>query len=145
VSSTPATSPPETAADRQRRRDRRGLIALVVMVVAILAFTAVSVVIELASNRGKSFQGTVDVLGPVPGADNEVRLRFQVTNTGNRSGRPDKCEAILYDLRGERVGVAEISLRQPIAPGQTHVEPAIGTAAAPPVNGSVHCRGLEPG
>ncbi|HEV8166441.1 MAG TPA: hypothetical protein VGR74_18720, partial [Actinomycetota bacterium] len=78
-------------------------------------------------------------------ADNEVRLRFQVTNTGNRSGRPDKCEAILYDLRGERVGVAEISLRQPIAPGQTHVEAAIGTAAGPPVNGSVHRRGLEPG
>jgi hypothetical protein len=145
VSSTPATSPPEPAADRQRRRERRGLIGLVVMVVAILAFTAVSITIELASNRGKSFKGTVDVLGPVPGADNEVRLRFQVTNTGNRSGRPDKCEAILYDLKGERVGVAEISLRQPIAPGETHVEPAVGTAAAVPVNGRVHCRGLEPG
>jgi hypothetical protein len=146
VSSTPATSPPDAeTTERQRRGERRGLIGLVVMVVAILAFTAVSVAIELASNRGKSFKGTVEVLGPVPGADNEVRLRFQVTNTGNRSGRPDKCEAILYDLKGERVGVAEISLHQPIAPGQTHVEPAVGTTAAPPVNGRVHCRGLEPG
>jgi hypothetical protein len=144
VSSTPATSPP-AAAERQRRRDRRGLIGLVVMVAAILVFTAVSVAIELASNRGKSFKGTVEVLGPVPGANNEVRLRFQVTNAGSRSGRPDKCEAVLYDLRGERVGVAEISLRQPIAPGQTHLEEAIGTAAGPPVNGHVQCRGLEPG
>jgi hypothetical protein len=145
VSSTPTTGPPAAAADRQRRRERRGLVGLVVMVVAILAFTAVSIAIELASNRGKAFKGTVDVLGTVTGADNEVRLRFHITNTGNRSGRPDKCEAILYDLKGERVGAAEVRLRQPIAPGETHDEPAIGTAAAPPVNGRVHCRGLEPG
>jgi len=145
VSRTPTTSPPEPATGRQHRRERRGLIGLVVMVVAILAFTAVSITIELAGNRGKSFKGSVDVLGVVPGADNEVRLLFHVSNTGTRSGRPDKCEAILYDIKGERVGVAEVSLRQPIAPGATHDEPAIGTAASPPVNGRVHCRGLEPG
>jgi hypothetical protein len=139
VSSAPTTSPPAASTDR------RGLIGLVVMVVAILAFTAVSVAIELASNRGKAFKGTVEVLGVVAGADNEVRLRFHIANTGNRSGRPDKCEAILYDLKGERVGVAEVRLRQPIAPGATHDEEAIGTAASPPVNGRVHCRGLEPG
>jgi len=145
VSSTPTTSPPAASTDRDHRGDRRGLIGLVVMVVAILAFTAVSIAIELASNRGKSFRGSVEVLGVVTGADNEVRLRFHITNTGNRSGRPDKCEAILYDIKGERVGVAEVRLRQPIAPGETHDEPAIGTAASPPVNGRVHCRGLEPG
>jgi hypothetical protein len=145
VSSTPTASPPETTDDRQRRRERRGLIGLVVMVVAILAFTAVSITIELARNRGKSFNASVEVLGPVPGADNEVRLLFHVTNTGNRSGRPDKCEAILYDIKGERVGVAAVSLHQPIAAGATHDEPAVGTAASPPVNGRVHCRGLEPG
>jgi hypothetical protein len=141
VSSTPTASPP----DLQRRRERRGLIGLVVMVVAILAFTAVSVTIELARNRGKAFNASVEVLGVVPGADNEVRLLFRVTNTGNRSGRPDKCAATLYDIKGERVGVAEVSLHQPIAPGATHDEPAVGTAASPPVNGRVHCRGLEPG
>ena len=145
MSSTPATSPSETTTDPLHRRERRGLLGLVVMVVAILAFTAVSVAIELASNRGKAFKGTVEVLGVVAGADNEVRLRFHITNTGNRSGRPDKCEAILYDIKGERVGVAEVRLRQPIAPGATHDEEAIGTAASPPVNGRVHCRGLEPG
>ena len=145
MSSTPTTSPPAASTDRDHRGDRRGLIGLVVMVVAILAFTAVSIAIELASNRGKSFRGSVEVLGVVTGADNEVRLRFHITNTGNRSGRPDKCEAILYDIKGERVGVAEVRLRQPIAPGETHDEPAIGTAASPPVNGRVHCRGLEPG
>jgi hypothetical protein len=139
VSSTPTTSPPPASTDR------RGLIGLVVMVVAILTFTAVSVAIELASNRGKAFKGTVEVLGVVPGADNEVRLRFHITNTGNRSGRPDKCEAILYDLKGERVGVGEVRLRQPIAPGATQQAAAIGTAASPPINGRVHCRGLEPG
>jgi len=145
VSSTPTTGPPAASTDRHRQGDRRGLIGLVVMVVAILAFTAVSIAIELASNRGKSFKGSVEVLGVVTGADNEVRLRFHIANTGNRSGRPDKCEAILYDIKGERVGVAEVRLRQPIAPGETHDEPAIGTAASPPVNGRVHCRGLEPG
>jgi hypothetical protein len=145
VSSTPATSPSETTTDPLHRRERRGLLGLVVMVVAILAFTAVSIAVELASNRGKSFKASVDVLGVVPGADNEVRLLFHVSNTGNRSGRPDKCEAILYDIKGERVGVAEVRLRQPIAPGATHDEPAVGTAASPPVNGRVHCRGLEPG
>ena len=145
MSSTPTTGPPAASTDRHRQGDRRGLIGLVVMVVAILAFTAVSIAIELASNRGKSFKGSVEVLGVVTGADNEVRLRFHITNTGNRSGRPDKCEAILYDIKGERVGVAEVRLRQPIAPGETHDEPAIGTAASPPVNGRVHCRGLEPG
>ena len=145
MSSTPTTSPPAASTDRDHRGDRRGLIGLVVMVVAILAFTAVSIAIELASNRGKAFRGSVEVLGVVTGADNEVRLRFHITNTGSRSGRPDKCEAILYDIKGERVGVAEVRLRQPIAPGETHDEPAIGTAASPPVNGRVHCRGLEPG
>jgi hypothetical protein len=146
VSSSPTTTPPEAAEDQhQQRRERRGLLGLVVMVVAILAFTAVAIVVEVASNRGKAFNATVEVLGPVPGADNEVQLVFHVANTGSRTGRPDKCEAILYDIKGERVGVAAVSLRQPIAPGKTHDEPAIGTAASPPVNGRVHCRSLEPG
>jgi hypothetical protein len=146
VSSSPTTTPHEAAEDQhQQRRERRGLLGLVVMVVAILAFTAVAIVVEVASNRGKAFNATVEVLGPVPGADNEVQLVFHVANTGSRTGRPDKCEAILYDIKGERVGVAAVSLRQPIAPGKTHDEPAIGTAASPPVNGRVHCRSLEPG
>jgi hypothetical protein len=145
VSSPPTTVPPEAADDQHLRRERRGLIGLAVMVAAILAFTAVAIVVEQVSNRGKVFHARVQVLGPVPGADNEVRVVFQVTNTGNRPGRPDKCDAILYDIKGERVGVAAVSLRQPIAPGQTHQEPAIGTAASPPVNGRVHCRSLEPG
>jgi hypothetical protein len=145
VSSSPATTPSEAAEHQHQRRERRGLIGLVVMVVAILAFTAFAIVVELASNRGKAFDATVEVLGPVPGADNEVQLVFHVANTGNRPGRPDKCEAVLYDIKGERVGVAAVSLRQPIAPGETHDEPAIGTAASPPVNGRVHCRSLEPG
>jgi hypothetical protein len=144
VPGSPTTVPPQAAADQQRRRERRGLIGLVVMVAAILAFTAVSIVVELASNRGKAFNATVEVLGPVQGSENEVRLLFHVTNTGNRSGRPDKCEAVLYDIKGERVGVAAVSLRQPIPPGATLKEPAIGTVASPPVSGQVHCRSLEP-
>jgi hypothetical protein len=115
------------------------------MVLAILAFTAVAITIELATNRGKAFKATVTVLGPVPGSQNQVRLLFRVTNTGNKAGRPDKCEAILYNFSGERVGVGAVSLKDPIQPGATHDEPAIGTAAEPPVNGSVTCRALEPG
>jgi hypothetical protein len=144
MSSPPATDQPPPAPPR-RDRERAGLTALIVMVVAILAFTAVAIAIELASNRGKTFKASVVVLGPDQGSQNQVRLLFRVTNTGSRAGRPDKCEAVLYNISGERVGAGAASLKEPIAPGQTHDEEAIGTAAEPPVNGSVHCRALEPG
>ena len=144
MSSPPATTPSPPPRER-RQRELLGVTGLIVMVVAILAFTVVSIVIELASNRGKAFKATVTVLGPVAGSQNQVRLLFRVTNTGDRAGRPDKCEAILYNATGERVGVGAVSLRDPIPPGATHEESAIGTAAEPPVNGSVTCRALEPG
>jgi hypothetical protein len=102
-------------------------------------------VVELVSNQGKAFKATVSVLGPVDGSQNQVRLMFRVTNTGTRAGRPDKCEAVLFNISGERVGVGAVSLKEPIEPGATHNEPAIGTAAEPPLNGTVHCRALEPG
>jgi hypothetical protein len=144
MSSQPATTRTPPPAER-RRRDRRWAAGLIVMVVAILVFTAVAIAVELATNRGKVFRATVDVVGPVAGSQNQVRLLFHVTNTGNRPGRPDKCEAILYNATGERVGVGAVSLREPIQPGASHDEPAIGTAAEPPVNGTVSCRALDPG
>jgi hypothetical protein len=144
VSSSPATQPQPSPPGR-RRRELLGPTGLIVMVVAILVFTAVAIAIELASNRGKTFKATVTVLGPVTGSQNQVRLLFRVTNTGTRSGRPDKCEAVLFNLGGDRVGVGAISLEDPIAPGKTHDQGAVGTAAEPPVNGTVHCRALEPG
>jgi hypothetical protein len=144
VSGSPATTQPQPPQGR-RRRELLGPTGLVVMVVSILLFTAVAIVIELSTNHGKTFKATVAVLGPVDGSQNQVRLLFRVTNTGSRAGRPDKCEAVLYDISGDRVGVGAVSLREPIAPGQTFDAPAVGTAAEPPVNGSVHCRGLSPG
>jgi hypothetical protein len=144
VTSSPATTQPTPPPERPKR-ELLGVTGLIVMVVAILAFTAVAIVIELASNRGKAFKATVSVLGPVTGSENQVRLMFRVSNTGTRVGRPDKCEAVLYNISGERVGVGAVSLKQPIEPGATHNEPAIGTSAEPPVNGTVHCRALEPG
>ena len=143
MTSSPATtqSPPEG----RRKRQLLGTTGLIVMVVAILAFTALAIGIELASNRGKVFKATVTVLGPVTGSQNQVRLLFRVANTGNRTGRPDKFEAILYNVSGERVGVGAVSLEAPIPPGATHEEAAIGTAAEPPINGTVTCRALEPG
>jgi hypothetical protein len=145
VSSQPTTTQPQPPPPGRRKREILGPTGLVVMVVAILAFTAVAIVIELVSNQGKSFKATVSVLGPVTGSQNQVRLMFRVTNTGTRAGRPDKCEAVLYNFSGDRVGVGAVSLKEPIRPGTTHNEPAIGTAAEPPINGSVHCRALEPG
>ena len=144
MSSTPATTEPQPPQGR-RNREILGPTGLVVMVAAILVFTAVAIAIELASNRGKTFQATVTVLGPVAGSQNQVHLLFQVTNAGTRPGRPDKCEAVLYNFTGERVGVGAVSLKEQIAPGATLDAPAIGTAAEPPVNGTVHCRALEPG
>ena len=145
MSSSPATaqSPPPPPA--RRKREILGVTGLVVMVVTILVFTAVAITIELAANRGKAFKATVSVLGPVDGSQNQVRLMFRVTNTGSRTGRPDKCEAILFNFSGDRVGVGAVSLKEPIEPGATHNEPAIGTSAEPPLNGTVTCRALEPG
>ena len=145
MSSSPATTQPQPPSPGRRKREILGPTGLIVMVVTILAFTAVAIAIELASNRGKTFKTAVSVLGPVEGSQNQVRLMFRVTNTGTRAGRPDKCEAVLYNISGERVGVGAVSLKDPIQPGATHDEPAIGTAAEPPVNGTVHCRALEPG
>ena len=145
MSSPSATAQPPAPSPGRRKRELLGPTALIVMVVAILAFTAVAIVIELAANRGKAFKAEVVVLGPVSGSQNQVRLLFRVTNTGNRTGRPDKCEAILYNLSGERVGVGAASLKEPIQPGATHDQEEIGTAAEPPVNGTVTCRALEPG
>jgi hypothetical protein len=145
VSSSPATAQSPPPPPGRRKREILGLTGLVVMVVTILVFTAVAITIELAANRGKAFKATVSVLGPVDGSQNQVRLMFRVTNTGSRTGRPDKCEAILFNFSGDRVGVGAVSLKEPIEPGATHNEPAIGTSAEPPVNGTVNCRALEPG
>ena len=145
MSSSPATTQPQPPSPGRRKREILGPTGLVVMVATILVFTAVAITIELAANRGKAFKATVSVLGPVDGSQNQVRLMFRVTNVGSKAGRPDKCEAVLSNISGERVGVGAVSLKQPIEPGATHNEPAIGTSAEPPVNGSVHCRALEPG
>jgi hypothetical protein len=144
MSSPPATtqSPPPS---ERRKRQLLGPTGLIVMVVAILAFTALAIGIELATNRGKDFKATVTVLGPVEGSQNQVHLLFRVANTGNKVGRPDKCEAILFNVSGDRVGVGAVSLKDPIQPGASAEEPAIGTAAEPPINGTVTCRALEPG
>ena len=145
MSSQPATTQPQPPPPGRRKRELLGPTALIVMVVAILAFTAVAIAMELASNRGKAFKATVAIVGPVAGSPNQFQLLFWVTNTGNRPGRPDKCEAVLFNLSGDRVGVGAVSLKDTIPPGASHDEPAIGTAAEPPVNGTVHCRALEPG
>ena len=144
MSSPPATTQPQPPPGR-RKRELLGPTSLIVMVVAILAFTAVAITMELAANRGKAYKATVSVLGPVAGSPNQVHLLFRVTNTGNRPGRPDKCEAILFNVRGDRVGVGAGSLQDTLPPGATHDEPAIGTAAEPPLTGTVTCRALEPG
>jgi hypothetical protein len=145
VSSSPVTAQSPPPPPGRRKREILGLTGLVVMVVTILVFTAVAITIELAANRGKAFKATVSVLGPVDGSQNQVRLMFRVTNTGSRTGRPDKCEAVLFNFSGDRVGVGAVSLKEPIEPGATHNEPAIGTSAEPPLNGTVTCRALEPG
>jgi hypothetical protein len=138
------TAPPTATEPPRRRRELLGPTGLVVMVVAILAFTAVSIVVELVASHGRTFKATVDVVGQVPGDRNEYQVVFHVTNTGSRAGRPDTCEANLLDVRGERVGTATVTLHDPIRPGRTDDLPVIGTAASPPVNGTVQCRSLEP-
>jgi hypothetical protein len=141
TNAAPATGPQPAT---RRRREILGPTGLVVMVAAILAFTAVSIVVELVANHGRTFRATVDVVGQVPGNPNEYQVVFHVTNGGRKAGRPDTCEATLMDMRGERVGTASVDLHEAIRPGRTLDEPAIGTAASPPVNGTVQCRSLEP-
>jgi hypothetical protein len=127
MSSSPSTTQPQPPPPR-RRRELLGGTGLIVMVVAILIFTAVAITIELASNQGKTFRATVSVLGPVPGSQNQVRLLFRVTNAGSRAGRPDKCEAVLFNVTGDRVGVGEVSLRTRSRPAP----PTTSPASAPP-------------
>ena len=114
MSSQPATTQPQPPPPGRRKRELLGPTALIVMVVAILAFTAVAIAMELASNRGKAFKATVAIVGPVAGSPNQFQLLFRVTNTGNRPGRPDKCEAVLFNLSGDRVGVGAVSLKDTI-------------------------------
>ena len=136
-------SPPQPPPQR-RKREILGPTGLVVMVLAILAFTAVSIIIELVTNHGKSYTASVNVLQQNPANPNEYQVVFHVSNKGTRAGRPDVCDATLFDFRGERVGTASVRLRTAIQPGQTLDELAVATAAARPINGQVTCRSLEP-
>jgi hypothetical protein len=136
-------SPPQPAPHR-RKREILGPTGLVVMVLAILLFTVVSIVIEVVTNQGKSYTASVNVLDQIPADPNEYQVVFHITNNGTKAGRPDICEATLFDLRGERVGTGSVRLRTAIQPGQTQDELAVATAAARPLNGQVTCRSLEP-
>ena len=145
TSPTPTEQAHSPAPEPRRKREIFGLTGLVVMVLAILAFTAVSIVIELVSNHGRAYSGSIDVVDQVQGAPNEYQVVFHITNNGTRAGRPDVCDATLFDMRGERVGTASVRLRDAtIGAGDTLDEPAVATAAATPVNGTVRCRSLEP-
>ena len=84
------------------------------------------------------------MLDQSPNDPNEFQVVFHIANNGTKAGRPDVCDATLFDLKGERVGTASVRLRTPIQPGQTLDELAVATAAARPVNGQVTCRSLEP-
>ena len=145
TSSAPTEQAQSPAPEPRRKREIFGVTGLIVMVLAILAFTAVSIVIELVANHGRAYTGSIDVVGQVQGAPNEYQVVFHITNNGTKAGRPDVCDASLFDLRGERVGTASVRLRGvSIEPGRTLDEPAVATAASGPVNGTVRCRSLEP-
>lgn len=143
-SSSPEQPPqPEPEQPKGWRQRLLGPTGLVVMVVAILLFTAVSIVIEVASNLGTRYRATVE-LGPRIRND-AIQVTFHVRNAGTRAGRPDVCEATLMDLRGARVGTARARLREPIQPGATHSQTEVATVASAPVSGTVTCRSLSPG
>jgi hypothetical protein len=146
VTSSAPTEPAQgTAPEPRRKRQILGPTGLVVMVLAILAFTAVSIVIELVTNQGRTYTASISVVGQVQGEPNEYQVVFHITNHGTRAGRPDVCDANLLDMRGERVGTASVRLRGAIVEaGRTLDEPAVATAAAAPVNGNAQCRSLEP-
>jgi len=141
---TPATGDPmhDQPPAEERRRDRRSLIALAAMAAAILLFTAVSIAFEVRQNMGARFKAEVTIGQQI--RNDAYRVTFQVTNTGTRAGRPDVCDAVLFDIRGVRAGVASVRLRTPIEPGSAYSADAVGTVARPPVNGVVTCRSLSP-
>ncbi len=145
TSSAPTEQAQGNPPEPRRKRQILGLTGLVVMVLAILAFTAVSIVIELVANQGRTYTASIDIVGRVQDDPNEYQVVFHITNNGTRAGRPDVCDANLLDMRGERVGTASVRLRGTIIDaGRTLDEPAVATAAAAPVNGTVRCRSLEP-
>jgi hypothetical protein len=136
-------APTEPDGPVKRKREILGPTGLLVMVGAILLFTAVSIVIEVRTNTGTSYRATVDIGEQI--RNDAVRVVFHVTNTGDKPGRPDACDATLIDIRGTRVGTATVYLEEPIQPGETIDLQAVGTVAGLPVNGAVHCRALSPG
>jgi hypothetical protein len=145
TSSAPTEQAQGNPPEPRRKRQILGPTGLVVMVLAILAFTAVSIVIELVANQGRTYTASIDIVGRVQDDPNEYQVVFHITNNGTRAGRPDVCDANLLDMRGERVGTASVRLRGTIIDaGRTLDEPAVATAAAAPVNGTVRCRSLEP-
>src|ERR671934_284518 len=88
-----------------RKREILGPTGLIVMVSAILLFTAVSIAIEIKANTGKGpYNPTLTILGPPTG--DRVQVVFHLHNTGRKPGHPDKCEADLLDMKGDRVGTA---------------------------------------
>lgn len=141
---TPTAADParEQLPPEERRRDRRALTWLVAMAAAILLFTAVSIVLEVRQNLGARFRADVAIGQQI--RNDAYRVSFRVHNTGTKAGRPDVCDAVLFDVRGVRAGVASVRLRTPIEPGGTYTAEAVGTVARPPVNGVVTCRGLSP-
>ncbi len=94
--------PPQQQSPQRRRREILGPTGLVVMVLAIVAFTVVSIVIEVVTNQGKSYNASVNVLEQIPADPNEYQVVFHVTNKGTRAGRPDVCEATLLDVGFQR-------------------------------------------
>ena len=139
------TVPPQggqPGAPPRRKREIMGPTGLIVMVAAIFLITALAIIMQARSNAGTRYHGTIEVGAPI--RNDAVQVTFHITNTGTRPGRPDVCEATLLDARGARAGTASVRLRQPIAPGETWDEQAVGTVAQPPVNGVVHCRSLSP-
>lgn len=136
------TQPPTDPPSEERRRDRRLLVALASMAVAILLFTAASIVLEVRQNLGARFRADVTIGEQI--RNDAYRVTFKVTNTGTRPGRPDVCDAVLFDVRGARAGVASVRLRTPIEPGGFLTAEAVGTVARPAVNGVVTCRSLSP-
>lgn len=118
--------------------------ALIAMVVIIFIATIIGSVEQVLVNQGQGpYTATLQIGSTISGS--ELHVLFHVYNTGSKPGRPDQCNASLFDSQGYRVGTAGITLHQAIAPKTTVSIPTIAIIdGSRPVTTIAACTALTP-
>lgn len=114
------------------------------MVVIIFIATIIGSIEQVRINQGQGpYTATLQMGTPISGS--QLHVLFRVYNTGSKPGRPDQCNASLFDSQGYRVGTAGITLHQAIPPKTTVSIPTVAIIdGSRPVTTIAACNALTP-